>query len=300
LKTKEIKEIQSKLSIPQTGILDEFTQAGWRNYCLKNNIQFSPLVAEDTEEEIEPVTHDVSQGFITTDLQEQPQIKKSLLSKGQFLTTKEKKEWVFLHCTAGWDNPFATVTDWNTDKRGAIGTQFVIGGKHGQTLRTQYDGEIVECMTYQDYAWHLGIGNTKMHRNSVGIELCNLTYLTKVKNDYFMWANKRVNPSEIIDLKQDYRGHRYFHKITNDQLHSLNFLIAKIGKDQGIDITKGLKERLKKMDKFKAFGYDADIKAGNQKGLFCHTNVSGPNRFGGFEKWDLFPQEELVDLINSL
>jgi len=257
--TEKIKEIQRSLAIQQTGILDEFTQAAWKNYCLKENIPYSPIVEEEPSE---PITHDVTQGFLTTDAQDQPQIKSVPLSKGQFLTTKEKKEWIFMHCTAGWDDPVATVKDWNTDARGAIGTQFVIGGKHAQTLRDQYDGQIVECMRYQDYGWHLGIGNTLMHRASIGIELCNLTYLNKVGSDFFMCAGKKVNPSEIIDLKKNYRGYRYFQKFTNDQLHSLNFLLAKIGKDQGIDITKGLKERLKKMDKFKAFDYDPEIKAG--------------------------------------
>jgi len=299
LNTQKIKEIQANLSIPQTGILDDFTQAAWKNYCLKENIPYTPII-DDSGDEIDPVTHDVSQGFISTDLSEQPQIKSSPLSKGQFLTTKEKKEWVFLHCTAGWDNPFAVVQDWNNDSRGAIATQFVIGGKHGQTLRDQYDGQIIECMRYQDYGWHLGIGNTLMHRASIGIEICNLTYLNKVGNDFFMWAGKKVNPSEIVDLKQDYRGYRYFQKFTNDQLHSLNFLLAKIGKDQGIDITKGLKERLKKMDKFKAFGYDPEIKAGKFKGLFCHTNVSGPNKWKNYEKFDIFPQDEICDLLLSL
>lgn len=292
----KIKEIQTQLGIPVTGILDEFTQAAWRNYCLREGINYTALEQDEVEEEI----HDLKLGFISTDLQEQPKIKSVPLKRGQFLTTREKKEWVFLHCTAGWDDPIAVVRDWNNDTRGTIGTQFVIGGKHGQTLRDQFDGDIVECMRYQDYGWHLGIGNTLMHRASIGIEICNLTYLNKVGNDFFMWANKRVNPNEIVDLKRDFRGKRYFQKFTNDQLHSLNFLLAKIAKEQGIDITKGLKERLKKMDPFKAFDYDPDIKAGKFKGLFCHTNVSGPNRFNGYEKWDLPPTPEIIDLINSL
>lgn len=291
----KILEIQSKLGIPQTGILDEFTQSAWKNYCLRNNLEYVPLESDKSEPE-----HDPKLGFISTDLQEQPKIKSSPLLHGQFLTTKEKKEWIFLHCTAGWDNPYSVIKDWNSDSRGQVGTQFVIGGKHAQTLNDQYDGEIVECMRYQDYGWHIGIGNTLMHRASIGIEICNLTYLNKVKNDFFMWANKRVNPNEIVDLKQNYRGYRYFHRMTNEQLHSLNFLLAKISKEQDIDITKGLKERLKKMDKFKVFDYDPDIKAGKYKGLFCHTNVSGPNKWGGYEKWDLFPQDEVCDLILSL
>ena len=61
-----------------------------------------------------------------------------------------------------------------------------------------------------------------------------------------------------------------------------------------------MKERLKKMDPWKAFDFDQEIVSGKQKGLFCHSNVSPKNKFGNYEKWDWFPQNELCDLINSL
>lgn len=293
----QIKEIQEKLGIPQTGILDEFTQSAWKNYSIKNNIPYEPLVGDGIEPE---EYHDPNIGFLTTDKQDAPKINQYPLKKGQFQVGPTKKEYLFLHFTAGWENPYNVVNDWNNDTRGSIGTQFVIGGRNCQTLVDKYDGEIVECMNYKNYAWHLGIGNVHLHRNSIGIEVCNFGPLTKVGSDYFSWANKRVVPSEIVQLAKDFRGYKAFHKITNDQLHAMNFLIAKIAKDTGIDPTKGLKERLKKMDPYKAFGYDPEIKTGAIKGLFCHTNVSGPNKWGGFSKWDLAPQDEVIDLINSL
>ncbi len=293
-----IKEIQQKLGIPVTGVLDEFTQAAWRNYCLRNNLKYEILVGEpETEEE----KHDQTLGFLSTDLSSLPQIKTKLLSPNEYMKTTAKKEWLFLHFTAGWDNPYNVVSDWENDSRGQVGTQFVIGGKHAQTLKDQYDGEIVQCMpNYQCYGWHLGIGNTSVHRNSVGIEVCNVGPIKKVGNDYLMWANKKVNPSEIIDLKREYRGFRYFQKLTDDQLHSLNFLITKIANDTGIDVRKGLKDRIAKLGKDKAFDFDQDIKDGKVKGLFVHTNVSGKNRFGGYEKFDFPPMDNLIDLINSL
>jgi len=296
--SNQISEIQAKLGIPQTGILDEFTQSAWKNYSIKNGIEFTPLIQDD--EDLEPIEHDAPGGFLTTDKTDAPKIKSYPLKKGQFLVGPTKKEYLFLHFTAGWENPYNVINDWNNDSRGTIGTQFVIGGRNCQTLVDKYDGEIVECMKYQNYAWHLGIGNTAVHRNSVGIEVCNFGPLHRVGNEYFSWANKRIAPSEIVELKQDFRGYKHFHKITNDQLHSLNFLIAKIAKDIGIDCTKGLKERLKKMDPYKAFNYDPTIKDGKVKGLFCHTNVSGPNKWGGYEKWDLAPSDDIIDLINSL
>jgi len=293
----KITEIQSKLGIPQTGILDEFTQAAWKNYCIKNQIEYKALVGESVDPEEH---HDPNIGFLTTDRSDAPKIKSYPLKAGQFQVGPTKKEYLFLHFTAGWENPYNVVNDWNNDTRGTIGTQFVIGGRNCQTLVDKYDGEIVECMNYKNYAWHLGIGNVPLHRNSIGIEVCNFGPLHRVGNDYFSWANKRIAPSEIIELSKEFRGYKAFHKITDDQLKGLNFLIAKIAKDTGIDPTKGLKERLKKMDPWKAFDYDSEIKDGKLKGLFCHTNVSPKNRYGGYEKWDWHPDPNLIDLINSL
>lgn len=296
-----IKDIQQKLGIPITGVLDDFTQAAWRNYCLKNNIKYSMLI-QDNDNVNEDELHDQTLGFISTDLSENKKvITKYNLNAGQFFNANTKKEYLFLHFTAGWDNPYNVVNDWNTDTRGQIGTQFVIGGKNPQTLADKYDGQILECFpNYGSYAWHLGVGNTQLHRNSIGVEICNVGPLKKVGNDYFMWANKKVRSSEIVDLKQEYRGYRYFHNLTENQLESLLFLIKKIAADTGIDVKSGLLKRLKTMNKFKAFDFDQNIRDGKEKGLFVHTNVSGPNKWGGYEKWDWPPLDGLIDVLNSL
>jgi hypothetical protein len=77
-------------------------------------------------------------------------------------------------------------------------------------------------------------------------------------------------------------------------------LIKTIGKETGIDITLGLQKRIKNFkDVWMAFDYDANI-VRSADGLFTHTNVSPKNKWGNFEKWDLFPQDELIDLIKSL
>lgn len=315
-----IKEVQEVLNIPVTGEFDNFTESAVKNFQLKNGLPATGVVDNETRELL---LKKENIGFISTDLHEpfilnqefivkKVQIKEKTswteIVKGKKVVKEinnyfhgpTKKDSIFLHFTAGWDNPYSTITDWENDKRGEVCTQFVIGGRNGQTLEDKYNGEIVQCLEYGNYGWHLGIGNTAVHRNSIGIEVCSLGPLTKRLNDYYMWANKRVNPSEVIDLKREFRGHRYFHRINDTQLNSLKFLLEKIARDTGIDITKGMKERLAKYDTWKAFDFDQEIKDGRVKGLFCHTNVSPPNRWGGYEKWDWFPQPELIDLIHSL
>lgn len=279
---------------------ERLIEAAKKNEAIKKGEIIDSKIIQPTQaSESKPDKKD--NGLLDSDLSEKIiKINDYKLKKGQYYSTSGKKEYVFLHFTAGWENPYNVVNDWNSDSRGAIGTQFVIGGRNAQTLSEKYDGEIVQCMTYKDYAWHLGIGNNQVHRNSIGIEICNWGPLNYIAGDYLTWANKSIKESEIVKLSKDFRGKRYFHKLTDEQLHSINFLLAKISKDTGIDITNGLKERIKKLGPWKAFDYDPTIKTGSQKGLFCHTNVSGPNRYGNYEKWDWWPQEELVDLINSL
>lgn len=295
----EIIQIQEILKIPKTGEYDQFTDAAVRNFQIKNNLDPTGIIDNETREKLIP---DQTIGFATTDLTEQPTIKKYLLQPNEYFKGPSPKKSLFLHFTAGWENPYNVIKDWENDKRDRIGTQFVIGGRNCQTLSEKYDGEIVQCFPdYGCYGWHLGIGNTAVHRESIGIECCAFGPLELRKGDYFSWANKRVAPSEIVDLKRDFRGYRYFHKLSDNQISSLKFLILKIGNDNNIDVRSGLQQWLKNSkDPFTAFDYNQNIIEGDIHGLFTHTNVSGKNKWGKYEKFDLFPQPEIIEMILSL
>jgi len=309
--TAETKEVQQALNVPLTGEYDEFTEAAIRNFQQKNKIPVTGAVDNATKELL---FKNSKEGLITTDLSEVSHtISKYLLKPDEYYTTGEKKEWLFLHHTAGWNNPFAVVDSWESDTRGKVGAQYVIGGRHLQTLDSKHDGKIVQCYpSHKNYGWHLGIGNTVVHRASIGIEVCNFGWLLKDGNDFKTYVSLDskgkivpgkgpiVNPSEVCDLGKEFRGFRYFHKYTESQLNSLKFLIVKISTETGIDITQGLKERIKKTGPFAAFDYDPNIVSGKAKGLFAHTNVSPKNKYGDYEKWDITPQPGVIDLILSL
>lgn len=303
-----IKTIQSALKIPETGIYDDFTEAAVRNFQLRNSLVPTGIVDNDTASILFPLTES-SEEIIpmpdvtpSTDLSEVVvPIKQYRLKRGQYLNGPTKKEYVFLHHTAGWENPYLVVDQWGSDSRGPVGTQFVIGGRNCQTLSDKYDGEILQCLDYENYAWHIGLGNIPIHTNSIAIELCNFGYVTQVsKGQYKTYIGKSIQKSEVTDLGAEWRGQRFFHKYTDAQLKSLDFLIRKIGQEQGIDIRAGLRDRLIKMGKFEAFNYGPSISSGKVHGLFTHANVSGPNKWGRYEKWDLFPQDEICDLIMAL
>lgn len=307
---EEIKDLQRALNLPLTAEYDQLTEAAVRNFQTKNKIPVSGIFDNATKELL--LSGDTG-GMISTDLSENTHtISKYLLKSDEYFTTDEPKEWLFLHHTAGWNNPFAVVNDWENDTRGKIGTEYIIGGSHLQSLDSKYDGTIVQCMpSHKCYGWHLGIGNTKVHRASIGIEVCNFGWLVKDGNEFRTYPTKRpdgtirkgvlVTPSEVCDLKKDFRGYRYYHKVTDEQLSSLRYLINKIANETGIDVRKGLKERIKNaVDPFTAFDYDPNIVAGKVKGLYCHTNVSPMNKWKSFEKWDMNPQQGVLDLITSI
>lgn len=297
--TSEIKAIQSSLKIFETGDYDEFTEAAVRNFQLKNGLPATGILDNPTKELL---IKDSKLGLVSTDLSESPTIKKYLLKSDEYFKGPTPKQSIFLHFTAGWDNPYNVVKDWENDARDKIGTQFVVGGVNCQTLTDQWDGEIVQCFPDSGcYGWHLGIGNTEVHRNSVGIEMCSFGPLKLVGRDYLNWAGKAVNPKLVVDLKRDFRGVRYFQRITDAQLKSVKFLIEKLGNEHSIDVREGLQKFIKSSkDVFDAFDFKKDVKDGKLKGLFCHTNVSGKNKWGNYEKWDLFPQPEVIDMLLSI
>jgi hypothetical protein len=92
-----------------------------------------------------------------------------------------RPEWVFLHHTAGWQNPYNVIKAWDADKNGPIATEFVMGGPSVKGNDTQYDGELVQAFPQGNWGYHLGKnGLQAMHVNSVGIEVCNFGYMLKM------------------------------------------------------------------------------------------------------------------------
>ncbi len=294
----DLNAIQKFLNIPLTETLDEFTEAAIRNFQVKCELDVTGQPDQQTIDRI----NQWNDGKIDTDFSVNGQIKQYYLRPDEYFTTTEPKRSIFLHHTAGWNNPRAVVNDWERDTRGRIGTAFVIGGVNPVTTDNRYDGEVVECFPYKTgYAWHLGIGNTSTHRNSVGVELCNFGYLVKNdKSQYVTYTGAIVDPKNVTYLTKPFRGYSFFQRYMDAQIVNLRDLIIRIGKETGIDITLGLQKRIKNFkDVYKALDYDPAIVKG-QDGLFCHTNVSGPNRFGGYEKFDIFPQDEIISMIKSL
>lgn len=301
----ELKNIQKSLNIPRTGLLDEFTEAALRNFQIRNGIKATGLPDNATLEILEK---DSNLGTISTDLAETNlSIKKYFLKPDEYFKGPTQKRAIFLHFTAGGSNPISVIDSWERDERGKVATHYVIGGRNLFTLSEEFDGDIIQCMPETgNYGWHLGVGNTALHRESIGIELCNWGPITRSGFGMFHTWNKKRIPgreyeTEIGQLIEPFRGYNFYHKITDLQIESLYFLIKKLAKENDIDLEQGLKSFLKEQSPTQAFDFQAKVHSDEIKtGLFCHTNVSPKNKYGNYEKWDLFPQPEIIELIDSL
>ena len=201
---------------------------------------------------------------------------------------------LFIHHTAGWDNPYNTISHWNRDTRGRVATQYVIGGLNTKG-NTKHDGVVVQCFPDNYIGWHLGkVGGFNASKYSVGIELNNFGYLTKKNGKFYTYVNTEVPEDQVYDLGYEFKNRQYWHKYSDAQIESLRLLILHI-KDiyPTIDITKGLIEELAKKTPSEAFAFNLDAYNAKKFGMWTHTNV----RKG---KTDCFPQPELISMLKSL
>jgi hypothetical protein len=210
----------------------------------------------------------------------------------KYFKTENKKKWIFLHHTAGWENPYNVVDYWNNNISN-IGTEYVIGGLNIQKGDTGFDGKILKCLPDNGYLWHLGIGNRKMHRDSIGIELCSFGQLEYRDPDYITWTKRKVDPSQILILNNKFRGFNFFHKYSDTQIEATKNLLIHLANKHNIDIKRGLPELIHKKGA-QALDEVSIKMCENTPGVWSHTNVVTKG------KWDIQPQPEMLDMLTEL
>jgi len=282
-----VKSLQRFLKITIDGDFGPKTELAVKNWQSSNGITPDGIIGVITWSAME---------LASTDNREQYQIESNLtmkqyyLPKGEYYTGPTKKEYCFLHHTAGWHNPYNTVDSWGRDNRGRVGTEFVLGGQSILGDNVKYDGELLQCIPEGGYGWHLGDnGSQYMHTNSVGIEVCNFGYLKDGKT----YVGTVANNSQKVKLAKPFRGYSEWHRYSNKQIEVLKNWILFIAERDNIDVRKGLVEWIHAKGGHAAFEFSQDAYKGKIKGLLTHTNTRK-------DKWDMFPQPELIDMLVSL
>ncbi len=137
------------------------------------------------------------------------------------------KKAVVLHFTAGWPNPYQTIDIWNTDNE-RKGTAYVIGGmdsKGGQ----QWDGKILEAFDSSFMAYHLFRwfnGSEPIEQQTIGIELCNWGPLTLRNGQFYTYVNTIVPKEQVCELATPFKGFKFWHAFTDNQIQSLRWLLV--------------------------------------------------------------------------
>ena len=166
--------------------------------------------------------------------------------------------------------------NWNKDIDGkdAIVT-FTIGNK------SKYDGVVFR--NYDDNFWSYSLGTDikSFNISSITIELLSDGWARNIDGKWMNKLGKEVESKDIVELELPYMGEKYWVKYTDSQLNSLGELLKYLSTKWDINLS---------------FSYDANwFSSDSFNSTFGLRNATQLNKF----RIGLFPQKELIDLLNS-
>jgi len=288
-KGQEVVELQQALGIRADGDFGVKTRKAVEKYQRQNGLVVDGIVGPQTLAAIREANATTDNSERIYSPSEDLVVNKYFLPRGEYKEGPTAKEYLFLHHTAGWHNPYKTVDGWAKDDRGTIATEFVLGGRSVRGDNDRYDGELVQCLPEGGYGWHLGKnGSQHMHTHSVAIEICNFSYATNGKT----YVGTPIAEEQIVKLPKRFRNHSYWHAYSDKQIETLKRFISWIAERDSIDVRDGLVKEIKKKGA-KAFEFNQDAYNGKIKGMWSHTNTRK-------DKFDLFPQPNLMDMLLGL
>lgn len=283
-KGESVKTLQQFLKIGVDGTFGPQTETAVKTWQKSHGLIDDGIVGKNTW---------AAMGILNTDNAENSEVDHALkinqhyMPVGTYFAGPVPKKWIFLHHTAGWEDPYQVADMWARDNRGNVATEFILGGQSVRDGSTKFDGELVQCFPEGGYGWHTGTGNSVMHRNSVGIEVCNMGQIVNGKT----YVGTVAKSDQVIKLAKPFRGLQYWHDYSDAQILTLKRWILFIAKKYNIDPKVGLVQHIKAKG---ADGFDViDAKAESTPGMYSHTNVLRG-------KVDMYPHPDLIDMLLSL
>lgn len=202
---------------------------------------------------------------------------KTNLEESQYFKASQIKKYIFLHHTCGYTAQSSI--DWWNSKPDRIATPYII----------ERDGTVYENFDPKYWSFALGVkGGTYVEKASIHIELVSLGPLRK-ENDRFWFESiknyrKEVLPEEVIELPEEWRGSKYYHRYTEEQLLSLFELIHELQRRFSIKIQPSVK------------GFWEYRKAAINDlhpGIWAHSTLRE-------DKTDIYPDKALIDSMYLL
>jgi len=284
-KGEAVKTLQEFLKITTDGNFGPKTESAVKSWQKSHGLLADGIVGSKTW---------AAMGILNTDNAENLEVESALkiikhyMPENTYFKGPVPKDWIFLHHTAGWENPYQVADMWARDNRGNVATEFILGGQSVKDGSTKFDGELIQCFPEGGYGWHTGTGNSVMHRNSVAIEVCCMGQIVNGKT----YVNTFAEPSQIVKLAKPFRGFQFWHRYSDAQILNLKRWILFTANKYNIDPKVGLIQYIKAKG---ADGFDVlDLaKAESTPGMYSHTNIIRG-------KVDMFPQQELIDMLLSL
>lgn len=129
---EQVKVIQEYLEITADGIFGPITHQAVLKFQKENNLIVDGIVGPQTWEAMAAATTDNTETKHCTDsgiiihehhLDEDQYFENPTVKEGRSLSEAEvsrSKRWIFLHHTAGWNNPYKVIDSWGRDKRGKV------------------------------------------------------------------------------------------------------------------------------------------------------------------------------------
>ncbi len=219
------------------------------------------------------------------------------MDNNEYVKEYKEKKYIYLHHTVGSHKPDITISAWNDDNWGRVGTCYVIGGKKYNGNDDSFDGLLYKAFHPYHWAYHLGVNSLhnninnpkakKLNSESVGIEICSIGPLKKIGGEFrsVAYPNIRVQAEQVCDLRKKWRGYRYFHKYSEKQIRTCEKLILESAFIYDIPIRNFQYSR-----EWFDLKYDAIFE---EPGIWTHCNLR-------YDKTDCFPQPELIDMLNGL
>jgi hypothetical protein len=276
-----VTSLQRSLGIKPDGIVGSQTWSQIINYGIpriKSLIETPVTPVIDTREITFTSSYVGSDGLISYDC---------LLSDDEYVKRETQKTTIWLHHSGGGSRPDWTINGWETNNGLKVGTHFVIGRKSSTGDIQVWDGKVLKAIDDRYWVSHLGIEtkSDQLNSRSIGIELCNYGPLTLGKDgNFYNYVNKPINKEDVVELETEFRGYKYWEKYTDSQLESLYKLIIYLKKRWIIQIESGI---------YNEDWFNYDEKWFSMGGLRSHGQVRK-------DKFDLFPQKELIDMLNRL
>jgi len=194
-----------------------------------------------------------------------------LLNDSDYIKETTQKDTICIHNSGGGSRPDWTIGGWkNKLNKEKAGVHFVIGRSSSSIDLVLWDGKVLKTFDDKYWSYHLDT-DEDLNSKSISIEICNYGGLRMNGGKFFNSINKEVKSSDVCVLDNEFNGYKYFEKYTDKQLDSLSMLIEYLQKRWNIRIEKGI--------------YNED----------WFKNPSGSLKIYG-----LFPQRELIEMLNSL